>query len=49
MFEGRLPAPLQDRAPRIVVNEWGHEVWEFDGDRYSQVGMNAVAGRRPRR
>jgi hypothetical protein len=22
-------------------------VWEFDGKRYSQVGMNAVAGRRP--
>ena len=47
MFEGRLPARLQDRAPRIVEDEWGHEVWEFDGERYSQVGMNAVAGRRP--
>ena len=23
MFEGRLPAHLQDRAPRIVVNELG--------------------------
>jgi predicted TIM-barrel fold metal-dependent hydrolase len=47
MFEGRLPANLQERAPKIVANEWGHEVWEFDGDVYSQVGMNAVAGRRP--
>lgn len=47
MFEGRLPRRLQDRAPRIVVNEWGHEVWEFDGQRHTQVGMNAVAGRRP--
>jgi predicted TIM-barrel fold metal-dependent hydrolase len=47
MFEGRLPAALQDRAPKIVNNEWGHEVWEFDGEVYSQVGMNAVAGRRP--
>jgi predicted TIM-barrel fold metal-dependent hydrolase len=47
MFEGRLPSRLQERAPRVVVNEWGHEVWEFDGEVYSQVGMNAVAGRRP--
>jgi len=47
MFEGRLPRHLQDRAPRIVVDERGHEVWEFDGQRHTQVGMNAVAGRRP--
>src|SRR5689334_19165629 len=47
MFEGRLPAKLQDRAPKIVVNKWGHEVWEFDDQTFSQVGMNAVAGRRP--
>ncbi len=25
----------------------GHQVWEFEGQRYTQVGMNAVAGRRP--
>ena len=46
MFEGRLPAHLQDRAPRVVVNDRGHEVWQFEGKTYSQVGMNAVAGRR---
>ena len=46
MFEGRLPKKLQDLAPRIVLNKRGHEVWEFDGNTYSQVGMNAVAGRR---
>ncbi len=46
-FEGRLPAKLQDRAPRIVVNEHGHEVWQFEGQTFSQVGMNALAGRRP--
>jgi len=45
MFEGRLPARLQDRAPRIV-EEAGKEVWSFDGGLYTQVGMNAVAGRR---
>ena len=47
MFEGRLPARWQDQAPRIVETPEGHQVWEFDGNRYTQVGMNAVAGRRP--
>ena len=47
MFEGRLPARLQPLAPRIVEDERGHQLWEFDGGRYTQVGMNAVAGRRP--
>jgi len=46
-FVGRLPAPLADRAPRIVETPEGHQVWEFEGERYTQVGMNAVAGRRP--
>ncbi len=46
MFEGRLPSRFADRAPRVVETERGHQVWEFDGERYTQVGMNAVAGRR---
>jgi hypothetical protein len=46
-FEGRLPAALQDRAPRIVETDQGHQVWEFEGQRHFQVGMNAIAGRRP--
>jgi predicted TIM-barrel fold metal-dependent hydrolase len=47
MFEGRLPRRLQERAPRVVVDERSHEVWEFDGRHHTQVGMNAVVGRRP--
>jgi predicted TIM-barrel fold metal-dependent hydrolase len=47
MFEGRLPAKLQDRAPKVVVNDAGHEVWEFEGRAHYQPGMNAVVGRRP--
>jgi predicted TIM-barrel fold metal-dependent hydrolase len=46
MFEGRLPAKYVDHAPRIVENEFGHQLWEFDGERYTQVAMNAVAGRK---
>lgn len=47
MFDGRLPQHLAGRAPRLVANERGHQVWEFDGQVFTQVGMNAVAGRRP--
>ncbi|HEX3840268.1 MAG TPA: amidohydrolase family protein [Acidimicrobiales bacterium] len=46
MFEGRLPAKFQDLAPKVVEDNHGHQLWEFDGQRYTQVGMNAVAGRR---
>jgi predicted TIM-barrel fold metal-dependent hydrolase len=45
MFEGRLPRALQDRAPKVITNDRGHEVWEFEGQTFTQVGMNAVAGR----
>lgn len=47
MFEGRLPANLADRAPRVVVTDGGDETWEFEGEYFNQVGMNAMAGRRP--
>src|SRR5580704_5054974 len=47
MFEGRLPSKFADAAPRVIENKHGHQLWEFDGQLYSQVGMNAVAGRRP--
>ena len=46
MFEGRLPRHLQDQAPRIVETPDGHEVWEFEGNRHYQAGMNAIVGRR---
>ena len=46
MFEGRLPTRLQERAPKVVETPEGHQVWEFEGQTFTQVGMNAVAGRR---
>lgn len=45
LFEGRLPAHLQDRAPRIVTDAENREMWAFEGNTYPQVGLNAVAGR----
>jgi predicted TIM-barrel fold metal-dependent hydrolase len=47
MFEGRLPARFADRAPHVIETPEGHQVWEFDDKTFTQVGMNAVAGRRP--
>ena len=44
-FEGRLPAKLQDRGPKVVETEEGHEVWVMDGQPYFQVGFMCVAGR----
>ncbi len=45
MFDGRLPHHLQDAAPRVIETEEGHEVWQFDGQVFFQVGLNAVVGR----
>jgi predicted TIM-barrel fold metal-dependent hydrolase len=49
MFEGRLPRRLQERAPRVVEDEDGNQVWEFDGRRFAQGASNAVAGLRKER
>jgi predicted TIM-barrel fold metal-dependent hydrolase len=46
LFEGRLPAGLAERAPRVIEEADGRQEWEFDGQRFTQVGMNAIAGRR---
>ena len=46
-FCGRVPSHLADRAPKIMETPAGHQVWAFEGEFFTQVGMNAVAGRRP--
>ncbi len=45
LFAARMPAAFADLAPRVVEDELGNELWEFDGQRYPQVGLNAIAGR----
>jgi predicted TIM-barrel fold metal-dependent hydrolase len=47
LFETYMQPGLRERGPQLVENEHGHQLWEFDGNRYVQMGMNAVAGRRP--
>ena len=46
LFSRYLPSKLRAGGPQIVETGNGAEVWEFEGQIYSQVGMNAVAGRR---
>jgi predicted TIM-barrel fold metal-dependent hydrolase len=44
-FEGRLPAALAGRAPRIVEKDDRSQVWVYDGQEFPNVGFNAVVGR----
>jgi predicted TIM-barrel fold metal-dependent hydrolase len=45
LFEGRLPAALQERAPKVVDLDGGRQAWEYEGGLYPNVGLNAVVGR----
>jgi predicted TIM-barrel fold metal-dependent hydrolase len=47
VFEEYMSPRLRDRGPQLVETAAGHQVWRFEGADYTQVGMNAVAGRRP--
>ena len=44
-FEGRLPRKFEEKAPRVIETEEGHEIWTFEDTPYFQVGFMAVAGR----
>lgn len=45
LFEGRMPAGLADRAPRVVELGEGKQAWEYEGNLFANVGLNAVVGR----
>lgn len=47
VFSEYMDPSIRDRGPQLIETEQGHQVWQFEGDTYTQVGMNAVAGRRP--
>jgi alkylation response protein AidB-like acyl-CoA dehydrogenase len=47
MWRPTLPAKWKDRAPRLVHKPDGSDVWVFEGQQIPNVGLNAVAGRRP--
>jgi predicted TIM-barrel fold metal-dependent hydrolase len=45
LFDGRLPAALAERAPKVVELDDGAQHWEFEGKRFPNIGFNAVVGR----
>jgi predicted TIM-barrel fold metal-dependent hydrolase len=52
VWQSRLPAKFLDAAPKIVEEEVEGggppaNVWYYEGRRYPQIGLNAVAGKRP--
>ena len=47
LFEGRLSARAQERAPFVQRLDDGRDVWMFEGTALPNVGLNAVAGRVP--
>lgn len=47
LFEGRLSAEAQARAPYVTRLDDGRDVWMFEGNAMPNVGLNAVAGRVP--
>jgi predicted TIM-barrel fold metal-dependent hydrolase len=48
VWQDRLPAAYRDAGPRIVETPEGHHVWMYEGRRYLNIGLNAVAGKDPR-
>src|SRR5262249_9536310 len=45
LFDGRLPAAFQDKAPRMVTRDDGAMVWLYEGTEIPNIALNAVAGR----
>ncbi len=45
LFEGRMPSALSERAPRVVEDDTGQEMWSYEGGLYPNIGLNAVVGR----
>ena len=57
VFQDRLPEKYKERGPRIVeisgestdplglVHTGVQQLWEYDGNRYPYIGLNAVAGK----
>jgi predicted TIM-barrel fold metal-dependent hydrolase len=44
VWSDRVPARFKERAPH-VVEEDGREYWEYDGRRWSTMGLSAVVGK----
>ena len=47
MFEQHLTPEWKARAPRVTQLAGGADVWEFEGRKLPNIGLNAVVGRVP--
>ncbi len=47
MFDQHIPPKWKDRAPKMVQNQNGDDMWVFEGSLLPNIGLNAVAGRPP--
>lgn len=47
LFSDYMQPDLRERGPQLIETSKGHQVWQFEEQIYSQMGMNAIAGRRP--
>lgn len=52
LWQSRLPEKYLEDGPRIVEEprengEKPHQVWHYEGNRFPQIGLNAVAGKKP--
>jgi predicted TIM-barrel fold metal-dependent hydrolase len=45
MFDQHIAERFRDRAPKVVRNDRGDDVWTFNGSIIPNIGLNAVAGR----
>jgi predicted TIM-barrel fold metal-dependent hydrolase len=45
MFDAHIPDKYRDRAPKVIRNDRGEDVWTFEGTVIPNIGLNAVAGR----
>src|ERR1700704_2887611 len=45
LFDHTIPRRFKDRAPRVVRQDDGADVWAFGGSIIPNIGLNAVAGR----
>jgi predicted TIM-barrel fold metal-dependent hydrolase len=45
MWDGKLPAKFQDKAPKMVTRDDGAMVWVYEGTEIPNIALNAVAGR----
>ena len=46
LWTSRLPTAYHDRCPHVVENG-GHEMWEYEGGQGATIGLNAVIGKPP--